>query len=222
MLLITEIENILDIKIDKVKDGDSYLTHMGIDSMKLIELGAYIEDKLNIIITSEKLFDIKIKHLFLDIDEFKFVVLNELDDKYKKYLVDDSPVSVMGGYCSLLRDKHLISSSEFLKLLKYKDLYLCEESPHISIKQEILLFIQMSRVCTDKFKYDKDLFDFFKLHFKPIQESFKNVDLNDIITCNDFFIEWAKFNVKIIHKIDPTLNVIPGNISEKTLVVKYL
>lgn len=222
MLKIKKIEEILEIKIDREKDDELYLTQMGIDSMKLVELSALIEEKWNITIKEDNLFDIKVKHLFLAIDEFKFVILNELDPNLKKYTIDENSLPIMGGYCSLLRSKNLISSMEYFKLLKYKDLYLCDESLDKNIKQEMLLFIEMSRICVDKIKYDEQLFEFFKIQFQPIQMAFQKVNLENISTCEDFFQKWVKFNAQIIFKIDPTLNIIPKDIFEKTVVVKYL
>ena len=195
---------------------------MGIDSIKLVELSAFIEEEWNITIKEDYLFDIKVKHLFLAIDEFKFVILDELDPKFKKYTIGDNSLPIMYGYCSLLRSKNLISSMEYFKLLKYKDLYLRDESLDKNIKQEMLLFIEMSRVCVDKIKCDEQLFDFFKIQFQPIQMAFQKVNLENISTCEDFFQKWVKFNAQIIFKIDPTLNIIPKDIYEKTVVVKYL
>ena len=97
-----------------------------------------------------------------------------------------------------------------------------DESLYKNIKQEMLLFIAMSRICVDKIKYDEQLFEFFKIQFQPIQMAFQKVNLENISTCEDFFQKWAKFNAKIIFKIDPTLNIIPKDICEKTVVVKYL
>lgn len=222
MLDIKKIEEILEIKIDREKDNEVYLTQMGIDSMKLVELSALIEEKWNITLKEDNLFDIKVKHLFLAIDEFKFVILNELDPNLKKYTIDENSLPIMDGYCSLLRSKNLISSMEYFKLLKYKDLYLCDESLDKNIKQEMLLFIEMSRICVDKIKYDEQLFEFFKIQFQPIQMAFQKVNLENISTCEDFFQKWVKFNAQIIFKIDPTLNIIPKDIFEKTVVVKYL
>ena len=222
MLKTKKIEEILEIKIDREKDNELYLTQMGIDSIKLVELSAFIEEEWDIIIHKTHLFDIKIKHLFLAIDEFKFVILDELDPKLKKYTINNNSQLIMGGYCSLLRSKNLISSMEYFKLLKYKDLYLRDESLDKNIKQEMLLFIAMSRICVDKIKYDEQLFEFFKIQFQPIQMAFQKVNLENISTCEDFFQKWAKFNAKIIFKIDPTLNIIPKDICEKTVVVKYL
>ena len=222
MLKTKKKEEILEIKIDREKDNELYLTQMGIDSIKLVELSAFIEEEWDIIIKEDHLFDIKIKHLFLAIDEFKFVILDELDPKLKKYTINNNSQLIMGGYCSLLRSKNLISSMEYFKLLKYKDLYLRDESLYKNIKQEMLLFIAMSRICVDKIKYDEQLFEFFKIQFQPIQMAFQKVNLENISTCEDFFQKWAKFNAKIIFKIDPTLNIIPKDICEKTVVVKYL
>lgn len=190
--------------------------------MKLIELSAFIEEKWDITIKEDHLFDIQVKHLFLDADEFKFVVLDELTPKLKKYTIDDYSMPFIGGYCSLLRDKNLISSVEYFKLLKYKDLYLRDATKNKNVKQEMLLFIEMSRVCTEQIKNDNELFEFFKKEFQPIQLAFQRVELKNISTCEDFFTKWANFNAKIISKIDPTLNVIPKDIYEKTVVVKYL
>ena len=128
----------------------------------------------------------------------------------------------IGGYCSLLRDKSLISSIEYFKLLKYKDLYLRDATRDKNVKQEMLLFIEMSRICTEQIKNDNELFEFFKKEFQPIQLAFQQVELKNISTCEDFFTKWANFNAKIISKMDPTLNVIPKDIYEKTVVVKYL
>lgn len=52
--------------------------------------------------------------------------------------------------------------------------------------------------------------------------AFQKVNLENISTCEDFFQKWVKFNAQIIFKIDPTLNIIPKDIFEKTVVVKYL
>ena len=107
MLDIKKIEEILEIKIDREKDNEVYLTQMGIDSIKLVELSAFIEEEWNITIKEDYLFDIKVKHLFLAIDEFKFVILDELDPKFKKYTIGDNSIPIMYGYCSLLRSKIL-------------------------------------------------------------------------------------------------------------------
>ena len=78
------IEGMLEIEINRETDDELYLTQIGIDSMKLIELSAFIEEKWDITIKEDYLFDIQIKHLFLDVDEFKFVVLDDLTSNLKK------------------------------------------------------------------------------------------------------------------------------------------
>lgn len=216
------IEGMLEIEINRETDDELYLTQIGIDSMKLIELSAFIEEKWDITIKEDYLFDIQIKHLFLDVDEFKFVVLDDLTSNLKKYTIDDYSLPFIGGYCSLLRDKNLISSVEYFKLLKYKDLYLRDATQDKNVKQEMLLFIEMSRICTERIKNDKLLFEFFKKEFHPIQLAFQKVNLKNISTCEDFFKIWANFNAKMISRMDPTLNIVPKDIYEKTVVVKYL
>jgi len=57
MSLKKQIEDIIEIKIDKIKDNDK-LIELGLDSIKLVELAGLIEENTDLVIYEDQIYEI--------------------------------------------------------------------------------------------------------------------------------------------------------------------
>ena len=207
---VVHLSDMLGIDLH-AQDPEAYLSQLGLDSLKLVEATALIEEAHDLVLAQDDLFSIQVKHLSMSRDAFQHAIHGISPQES----LTNHDGNIMPGYCTHYLKQGVISRRDFLAMQTFKQDIL--QGPDQQVRAELLSFIEMSRVVVGKLEENPPWAPQCDAAFFALRDDFFARSSN-----HEFFPVWARFNATIIRLCDPSLQVIPSTLDDVALVHKYL